>query len=122
MAKKKKQLSKAAEEIARQERQRKHRESVYYNSSYTAEDEQMLQIYTRHLSNMRQLIKFRMKYFNDRGQILVKDDQSVEEYVSGKTFLEDLIVYFEQEDESYAYLYCAKLKVLLDAYNEKFKC
>ena len=115
--------SKEALEIARQERERKHRKSVFYNSTLTPEDERMLQVYVYNLSSMRQLIKFGLDNFDDQGQTLVFDDDisGAKEYLTcGKTFLEEIISYFEQEDESYAYIYCAKAKEILDEYNLKF--
>jgi len=86
-----------AEEIARQESDHKYKVSI-----------------------MRQLAKFGMENFNDKGHIRGKDDELVESCIPGKHFLKDIIYYFEQEDETYAYKYCATAKELLDAHIEKF--
>ncbi|MFC2176117.1 hypothetical protein ACFLR1_04020 [Bacteroidota bacterium] len=117
-------MSPEAREIARQERLRKHKESVCYNNPCTPEELRMLHIYRYNISSIKQLIKFGLDNFDDQGRITVFDDEvsGGEEYLMcGKTFLEGIILYFEQEDEAYAYNFCAKAKKLLDAYKVKFR-
>lgn len=78
-------------------------------------------ILEHNLSAMKRFNKFGIHNFDEQGRIFIEDYISgKQEYESGKTFLEDIIDYFEQKDEAYAYKHCAEAKELLNAYNLKF--
>lgn len=108
-------------EKARLERQRKFRQSVNYNSTITPLDRIRLQHFIFQLSSIRRLIRFGLNNFDDQGRIFTEDyDTGIQQHESGKIFIEEIINYFEQKDETYAYNYCAEAKALLVVYNLKF--
>jgi hypothetical protein len=108
-------------EKARLERQRKFRQSVNYNNPLTPEGRLRLQEFSYDLGAYRRLIRFGLLNFDDQGLILVQDADTLNQgKIPGIVFLQDIITYFEQKDESYAYLYCANLKELIGVYNDKF--
>jgi len=106
-------------EKERLERRRKFEESVLYNS--TVDMEKMLE-FSYNLGSIRRIIKFGIHNFDEQGLIFVEDIVTHrQEKMSGAIFLEELIQYFEDEDEVYAYKLCAKAKKVLDLHREKFK-
>lgn len=91
-------------------------------STITPQEQMDLDRYFIKLTSFKRLIKFGIHNFDEQGQILAQENiTTLPEKMSGSMFIEELITYFEQEDQPHTYRKCAKLKKLLDEHRKKFK-
>ena len=68
------------------------------------------------------LIKYGPNLFEDDGSIfLMSKDGKRRTKHEGRKLIIDTLKYFESRDDSYFYTKCAKLKKVLDDYDERFK-
>lgn len=67
------------------------------------------------------LIQYGPNLFEDDGSIYLRKKEGTRNKHPGRELILDTIKYFESRDISYFYLKCARLKKVLDAYDERFK-
>jgi hypothetical protein len=75
-----------------------------------------------HLYYYKNLLKYGPNLFEVDGSIILQSKDGLSEMThDGRELIVDTLKYFEEKDMPYFYLMCAKLKVVLDNYDEKFK-
>ncbi len=67
------------------------------------------------------LIRYGPNLFEDDGNIRLRKKDGTTNKHQGRELILDTIKYFEGRDESYFYQKCARLKKVMDAYDERFK-
>jgi hypothetical protein len=113
-----KKIKVRASELARQERARKFRQSRLYRSIL---DNRKIPVWLYNVASMHRIQKLGLGMFDENGQLLVRNPINLKrQQMSGDIFLTELIEFFEAEDATYSYRFCAQAKELLDAYNQKF--
>ena len=68
----------------------------------------------------RNLIKYGPNLFEDDGDLYLRKETGERNKHPGRELILDTIKYFESRDISYFYLKCARLKKVLDDYDERF--
>ena len=87
----------------------------------TESDKIWLKLFHAHLYNYRTLILERTSTFEPNGEVELTNDNGVKYRLNGRKWITDHIRYFEEKDDQHYYRMCAKLKEVLDEYDEKFK-
>lgn len=81
-----------------------------------------LELAHAHLYYYKNLLKYGPNLFEEDGSIILKSkDGKTETRKDGRALITDTLKYFESRDDSYFYTMCAKLKKVLDDYDERFK-
>lgn len=73
------------------------------------------QEFARHIDHFHKLKKNPLEHFDENGMV------EVHYLENGRKYLQDMISYFETQDEGYCYQICAQLVKVLEEYNKKFK-
>lgn len=107
-----------ASELARQERARNFRQSRFYRSCL---EDLRIPVWLYNVACMHRIRERGLDMFDENGQLLVRNPMNLKrQQMSGDIFLIELIEYWLEQDEPYAYHFAGKAKALLDAYNQKF--
>lgn len=78
-------------------------------------------VWLYNVASTNRIRKLGLAMFDENGQLLVRDHIHLKrQQMSGDIFLTELIDYWIEQDAPYAYRFCAQIKELLDAYNQKF--
>lgn len=86
----------------------------------TASDKIWLKLFHAHLYNYRTLILERTSTFDGDGSVEITNADGVKYRLDGRKWITDHIRYFEEKDDPHYYRMCAKLKEVLDEYDERF--
>ena len=84
-------------------------------------EEARLELFYAHQYNYHTLIKQRMSTFDPDGSLKITNADGTKYRQDGRKWIEDHISYFEKKDDPVWYKMCAKLKEVLDEYDDKFK-
>ncbi|TAH40071.1 MAG: hypothetical protein EYC69_11715 [Bacteroidetes bacterium] len=87
----------------------------------TEKEEQELAHFYMVRKSARALMNYRVNAFDEDGTLEVVDDYGRRSRYNGQKYIEDHIRYFEKKDHPVWYRLCAKLKLVQDEYDEKFK-
>lgn len=80
-----------------------------------------LELAYAHLYYYKNILKYGPNLFEDDGCIILKSkDGKSATKKDGRKLITDTLKYFEERDEPYFYTMCAKLKRVLDDYDERF--
>lgn len=94
--------------------------SKFVKREFTLEQEIDIDIAIIRVNSYKILMFHRMNSFDDKGQVQIESKSGEVTRSDGRKFMEDLLNYFENRDESYAYKLCAKLMILIQEYDEHF--
>ncbi len=97
-----------------------HMKSKFVKREFTLEQEIEIDIAIVRVNSYKILMFHRMNSFDDKGQVQIESKSGEVTNSDGRKFMEDLLNYFENRDESYAYKLCAKLMILMQEYDEHF--
>jgi hypothetical protein len=91
------------------------------STKLTALDHAKLELAFAHLYYYKNLLKYGPNLFEDDGEIILKGKNGEkDERMNGRDLILRTIKYFEEKDQPYFYLMCAKLKNVLDDYDAKY--
>lgn len=91
------------------------------STKLTPDDKLWLKLFHAHLYNYRTLILERTSTFESNGEVELTNVDGVKYRLDGRKWITDHIEYFEKLDDQHYYRMCAKLKKVLDEYDEKFR-
>lgn len=80
-----------------------------------------LELFYAHQYNYHKLMRERVDTFDEDGTTEITKEDGTKYRQGGRKFITDTIRYFEKKDDAHYYRMCAKLKKVLDEYDEKFK-
>lgn len=94
--------------------------SKFVKREFTLEQEIDIDIAIVRVNSYKILMFHRMNSFDDKGQVQIESKSGEVTKSDGRKFMEDLLNYFENRDEPYAYRLCTKLMILMQEYDEHF--
>lgn len=118
-----KQKRKERRIVAKQKRiEERIKATEFFNYAMTPEERDHFRTYHYNVLAMKELEIVGLQKLDERGRILIQCSETlVTGHKTGKEFFEEMILFFEQEDDVDDYKYCAQAKELLESYIEKFQ-
>lgn len=97
------------------------RERAQSSGGLTPVERARLELFYAHQYNYQTLIRNRIGVFDSDGSLEITRQNGTKYRQDGRAWINEHIRYFEAKDYAVWYRYCARLKEVLDEYDDKFK-